>query len=223
MSKYKYSETERQINSVLKHQDEDLKSIHFPSLSEADATVAKADALLRRLGYQPDAIKGLVPVQPRKTMVIPTWEQCCAEAETHVGTDCELESLFTEEELRSNELAIKQLNEEFNAVHRLDAFDISIAALAGLVGAAVDILLVGIPQKTPDGLKGGPFPTTFETTSIKNSQKKKCRNLPIQKSARFLMMPRIIATQQSVWKDFLLTTTDCFNWGMILSSVSYSV
>lgn len=44
MSKYKYSETERQINSVLKHQDEDLKSIHFPSLSEADATVAKADA-----------------------------------------------------------------------------------------------------------------------------------------------------------------------------------
>lgn len=120
MSKYKYSETERQINSVLKHHDEDLKSIHFPSLSEADATVAKADALLRRLGYQPDAIKGLVPVQPRKTMVIPTWEQCCAEAETHVGTDCELESLFTEEELRSNELAIKQLNEEFNAVHRLD-------------------------------------------------------------------------------------------------------
>ena len=41
MSKYKYSEPERQINSVLKHQDEDLKSIHFPSLSEADATVAK--------------------------------------------------------------------------------------------------------------------------------------------------------------------------------------
>lgn len=112
MSKYKYSETERQINSVLKHQDEDLKSIHFPSLSEADATVAKADALLRRLGYQPDAIKGLVPVQPRKTMVIPTWEQCCAEAETHVGTDCELESLFTEEELRSNLLQFGSIGEE---------------------------------------------------------------------------------------------------------------
>ncbi|WP_195450635.1 hypothetical protein [Anaeromassilibacillus sp. 1001302B_160321_C8] len=153
----KYSETEKQINSVLKHQDEALKSIHFPSTAEADATAAKADALLRSLGYQPDALKGLVPVQPRKTMVIPTWEQCCAEAEKHVGTDCELESLFTEDELRSNELAIKQLNEEFNAVHRLDTFDISIAALAGLIGATVDILLVGIPQKTPDGLKGGPL------------------------------------------------------------------
>lgn len=113
MSKYQYSETEKQINSVLKHQDEALKSIHFPSTAEADVTAAKADALLRRLGYQPDSLKGLVPAQPRKTMVIPTWKQCCAEAEKYVGTDCELESLFTEDELRDNELAIKQLSEEF--------------------------------------------------------------------------------------------------------------
>lgn len=157
MSKYKYSETEKQINSVLKHQDEALKSIQFPSTTEADATVSKAEALLRSLGYQPEALKAFAPAQPRKVMVVPTWDECCAEAERHIGTGCELESLFTEEELRNNELAIRQLNEEFNAVHRLDAFDISIAALAGLVGAAVDILLVGIPQKTPDGLKGGPL------------------------------------------------------------------
>ena len=157
MSKFKYSETEKQINSVLKHQDEALKSIHFPSTAEADATTAKANELLRSLGYQAEVLKGLVPVQPRKVMVIPTWGECCAEAERHVGTGCELESLFTEEELRSNELAIRQLNEEFNAMHRLDTFDISIAALAGLIGAVVDILLVGIPQKTPEGLKGGPL------------------------------------------------------------------
>lgn len=36
MSKYQYSETEKQINSVLKHQDEALKSIHFPSTAEAE-------------------------------------------------------------------------------------------------------------------------------------------------------------------------------------------
>ena len=69
MNKYKYSETEKQINSVLKHQDEALKSIHFPSTAEADVTASKADTLLRRFGYQPDALKGLVPAQPRKTMV----------------------------------------------------------------------------------------------------------------------------------------------------------
>ena len=157
MSKFKYSETENQINSVLKHQDETLKSIQFPSAAEVDATASKADALLRSLGYQPTALKSPASEQPRKVMVVPTWDECCTDAEKHVGTGCELESLFTEEELRNNELAIRQLNDEFDAVHRLDAFDVSIAALAGLVGATVDILLVGIPQKTPDGLKGGPL------------------------------------------------------------------
>lgn len=157
MSKFKYSETEKQINSVLKHQDETLKSIHFPSLAEVDETVANAENMLRSLGYHPETHKGIVPVHTKKEMVVPTWEECCAEAERHIGLGCELESLFTEEELRNNELAIRQLNEEFNAVHRLDAFDISIAALASLIGAVVDILLVGIPKKTPEGLKGGPL------------------------------------------------------------------
>lgn len=158
MSKFKYTEFEKQMNSVLKHQDEALADIHFPSSNETDATIARTEALLRRLGYQPEALKELVPIQQsKKVMVVPTWEELCAEAERHVGTGCELESIFTEEELRSNELAIRQLNEEFNVIHRLDAFDISIAALAGLVGAAVDILLVGVPTKTPEGLKGGPL------------------------------------------------------------------
>ena len=45
MSKFKYSETEKQINSVLKHQDEALKSIHFPSTAEADAAQERLDYL----------------------------------------------------------------------------------------------------------------------------------------------------------------------------------
>ncbi len=158
MSKFKYTEFEKQMNSVLKHQDEILSEIRFPSADESDKTVAKTEELLRRLGYTPEALKGLVPsTQTKKVMIVPTWKELCMEAETRVGTNCELESIFTEEELRSNELSIQKLNEEFNAIHRLDAFDISIAALASLIGAAVDILLVGIPEKSPTGLKAGPL------------------------------------------------------------------
>lgn len=158
MSKFKYSEFEKQMNSVLKHQDEALTDIHFPSAEKIDLTIAKTEELLRSLGCQPKALKDLAPIpQTEKVMVVPTWEELCAEAERHVGMDCELESIFTEEELRSNELAIQRLNEEFNVVHRLDAFDIGIAALAGLVGAAVDILLIGIPKKSPTGLRAGPL------------------------------------------------------------------
>ena len=156
MSKFKYTETEKQMNTVLKHQDEALKGIQFPSQAETDAKAAKADALLRSLGYKPDELKGLsLSSKAKSTMIVPTWEELCHDAERHVGKNCDLESIFTEEELNSNELAIKQMNAEFSAIHRLDAVDVSISALAALVGAAVDILLIGIPEKTPDGLKAG--------------------------------------------------------------------
>lgn len=156
VSRFKYTESERQINSVLKHQDEELKDIHFPSTEEADATAEKAAALLRSLGYQTEGHNGAISIsKSKKVMVVPTWEEVCTEAERHVGLNCGLESIFTEEELQSNELAIKKMNAEFNAIHHLDVFDVSIAALAALVGAAVDILLVGIPEKTPNGLKAG--------------------------------------------------------------------
>ena len=36
MSKFKYTETEKQMNTVLKHQDEALKGIQFPSQAETD-------------------------------------------------------------------------------------------------------------------------------------------------------------------------------------------
>ena len=97
MSKFKYTEFEKQMNSVLKHQDETLADIHFPSSNETDATIARTETLLRRLGYQPEALKELVPIQQsKKVMVVPTWEELCAEAERHVGTGCELESIFIE-------------------------------------------------------------------------------------------------------------------------------
>ena len=120
MSKFKYTEFEKQMNSVLKYQDEALADIHFPSSDETDATIVRTETLLRSLGYQPETLKEMVPIpQPKKVMVVPTWEELCTEAERYIGTDCELESIFTEDELQSNELAIHQLNEEFNAVHRL--------------------------------------------------------------------------------------------------------
>ena len=155
MSKFKYTEAEQQFNNVLNHQSKELSSIKRPDMTSVEACISESEALLKELGISTDKLPIVVKHEPKKVMVVPTWDELCAEAERHVGIGCELESIFTKEELQSNELAICQLNEEFNVIHRLDAFDISIAALAGLVGAAVDILLVGIPSKTPNGLKGG--------------------------------------------------------------------
>ena len=158
MSKFKYTEFEHEMNTVLKHQDEMLSSIHFPSEAQTDSVISKAEELLRLLGKDPQDVSDL-PVVKKTPMEIsiPTWEELVKDAEHHVGSNCDLESIFTEEELQSNEIAIRQMREEYNALHQLDGYDISIAALASLVAATVDILLVGVPEKSKSGLKAGPL------------------------------------------------------------------
>lgn len=185
MSKFKHTEFEQQMNSVLKHQDKELADIHFPTIEQSENLIARTEELLRLLGKDPHklgnlpATKGSSPV-----LVIPTWEELCADAHRHVGTNCDLESIFTEEELISNEAAIKQMRREYNALHRLDGYDIAITALASLVGASVDILLVGVPEKSKTGLTAGPlsdyirdyFDKVFpedEMKALANSQKSK--------------------------------------------------
>lgn len=154
MGKYRYTETEQQINNVLKHQDDRLKDIHFPDTKDVDKTITESEELLRSLGYTPQKTEVSVPSR-KPIMLIPSWAELCKEAERACKTHTELEELFTADELIENTLAIRQLNQEYDMVHRLDNIDITISVVAGLLSATMDILLVGIPRKTPDGLKSG--------------------------------------------------------------------
>ena len=156
MSKYKYTELEQQINNILVHQDKELAQIAFPDTEGIDKNIRQSEELLRSLGVKlPNSASLSIQEIPKKVMVVPSWESLCLEAETAVGNQCVLEDLFTVEELQLNEQAIHALNEEYNQLHRLDKYDIAISATAGLLAVTVDILMVGIPQKTPEGLKGG--------------------------------------------------------------------
>ncbi len=155
MSKYDYSEVEQQINNVLAYQDQELADIKTLDKDALNVRIAESEDLLRSLGYALPQKNTIKTVRQKPVMVVPSWENLCLEAEMAVGSECSLESIFTPEELASNTLAIRQLNDEFNSIHRLDKYDIAISAAAALVGAAIDILLVGIPQKTPTGLSAG--------------------------------------------------------------------
>ena len=153
----KKTKIKQQIDDVLIHQDKMLSEIQFPHAGNLDARISESEALLRSLNINPSTCKNFKVIhnQPKPVMVLPAWESIYKEAEQHVGTGHNLDELFTAEELKENELAIQELNRDYNAIHKLDAFDIGIAAVAGLVGALVYILLVGIPSKTYDGLKAG--------------------------------------------------------------------
>lgn len=163
MEKFKYSESEKDINKVLKHHDDIIKSI--PSL-EADQTkmndsIVSSESLLKELGLG-DRLEHLKnnppPLTKQKQVIqIPSWEDIVNDARNSVPEEVDLRSFFTDEELKSNERYIQQLREDFNNVHRLDSIDYSICIAAGILAAAVDIFLVGIPEKTKDGISAGPL------------------------------------------------------------------
>lgn len=149
---------EQEINKVLVHHSVMLKEIQEKRKQASQFDTSAAEKILKSRGYDLPPRKDFVaPLNKRRVVVVRPWNEILEEADKFVVGECEIESIFTEEELQQNKEAIRLMNEEFNQIHHLDKVDVAIGALAGMIGAAVDILMVGIPEKTPEGLKAGPL------------------------------------------------------------------
>lgn len=149
---------EAEIASVLVHQHKQISSIRFQSPESLRNQIDSSQELLQRSGYDVTGLDLTDRQQVTTTkppIVVPSWNALVAEAERDVGVDCSLKSIFTDAELKSNEEALKQLRSDYNQLHKLDKWDIAICALAGIIAGAVDILLVGIPQRGKDGPEAG--------------------------------------------------------------------
>ena len=156
MSKYKYTEEEKKRNIVLKHQDDKLKEIEEKlSNNDLEAHIESSEKLLKEIGI--DDFPNIIIERPneKRVLYLRNFEDIYVEAEQCVGSNVVLEDLFSRNELKENEEVVRVLNEEYNSIHRLDKFDVSISVVAGLIGAIIDIVLVGIPEKGPDGLEAG--------------------------------------------------------------------
>lgn len=162
MARIKYTPEEQQRNNVLKYQDEELRSISFDT-SAMDDCISESESLLASLGYgnevkackqtAKERSKSWHPVGMSATL--PDWDSLCETACRQVGGNADLTELFTAEELKNNWLYIEKLNDDYNAIHHLDKTDWTVCAVAGVISAAVDILLVGIPGPTKEGVKAG--------------------------------------------------------------------
>ena len=149
---------EQEINKVLVHHSVMLKEIQEKRKQASQFDTSAAEKILKSRGYDLPPRKDFVaPLNKRRVVVVRPWNEILEEADKFVVGECEIESIFTEKELQQNKEAVRLMNEEFNQIHHLDKVDVAIGALAGMVGAAVDILMVGIPEKTPEGLKAGPL------------------------------------------------------------------
>ena len=154
--KFNYSEEEQKLNTVLAHQQKTLSEISIPQVDEE--AISDSEDLLCSFGYAlPKPIDKPLVAMGKQEIIVPSWEQLLGSATADVGRGGELTDFFSEQELKNNELYIRALASDFNAMHHLDPVDYSICAIAGILSGALDILLVGIPHATTEGLKAGPL------------------------------------------------------------------
>lgn len=174
MGRYEYNQSEQELNAVLGFQDAQLKGITMPDLSDAESAISSSEALLKSLGYDlPADDAGADERQSalalaHRPIALPSWDVLLSEATASGHGNDTLENLFSEEELETNSAEIRRLHAEYDAIHKLDQLDVAIAAGAGLLAAAIDILLIGLPKKTPSGTEAGPL-SNFIRDHIENS------------------------------------------------------
>jgi len=162
MDKIKLTENERGILKVVKNEIDFIQNTPSlkPTIASLDDNIASSEELLRSLGYGDAVAKTKAsgscsqPIK-KKTITIRSFDDLLRDANKNIPDEVDFSDILTTEEIAANWVVIEKLNEDFNAVHRLDKIDWAICVVAGLLAAAVDILLVGIPQKTADGTKAG--------------------------------------------------------------------
>ncbi|MBE6786684.1 MAG: hypothetical protein E7538_10725, partial [Ruminococcaceae bacterium] len=133
MSKNKYSKFEKEMNAVLHHQDKELAQLQ-KTISEIKNKTEEhiVERVLVEAGCDlPE--KSIHNTRNKRTAEKIDWDVLRNNAVDEFGLNCELDTLFTEEELQENKLYIKQLNSEYNMIHHLDKYDIMISVFAGLI------------------------------------------------------------------------------------------
>ena len=169
--KDKSRNSEQEINKIIVHHDAMLKEIQEKRNHALQFDTSAAERILKSRGYDlPQRKNSVVPLNKRRVVVVRPWNEILEEADKFVVGECEIESIFTEEELRQ--------------IHHLDKVDVAIGALAGMVGAAVDILMVGIPEKTPEGLKAGPLSNYIRDYFDKKFPKEEMQKLANSKESK---------------------------------------
>lgn len=156
------SDSERDLLRVIRN--EAARALDVPSLTDTqqtlDARIAESEGLLRSRGLE--AKPELVPKDPdsppaTRGVVIRPFSELLEDARASQPGEVHFADIFTAAEIDANRAYIRQLNADFDAVHRLDAVDVIIPALAGILCGAVDFALGGFVT----GNRGYQAPNTM--------------------------------------------------------------
>jgi hypothetical protein len=114
----------------------------------ADAAIASSAALLQRLGISmpTSAESSALPAEPLPKPSVRPWDVIAAEARASAPGIVTMADVLNPDEIASALREHDIIEQEFDLLHRLDAFDWAVAGLAGVLGALADVFLVQVPR-----------------------------------------------------------------------------
>lgn len=148
------SDCEKDMLKVVKNEIDYVQNT--PSLKSEQKSlgisIAESEELLRSIGRvgEIDQIEKAVAPQTNRELVIRSFDNLLKDANECYREEIGFEDLFSSTEIAENRRYIQQLNAEFDAIHKLDAVDIIIPVVAGILGGAADCFFGGF-IKTPSG------------------------------------------------------------------------
>lgn len=126
MSVFKYSEKERELNKILKmNQDKSKKLLDnkriISTRNQADTNIASAEELLKSLGFEKDVLEAKSQAKEKSKNIrlhnrpqMESWEQLIKEANQYVPQDVALEELLSQDEIHSVFKELDEINKEFS-------------------------------------------------------------------------------------------------------------
>lgn len=137
MGRYQYTNGEKDVNKVLKYQQDQLETMDSELTqmnASLDGHIKESEELLRSLGYTVSeqslpAVHQNAPIVAA-TPVVPDWESLLSQAESHVSYDVALEDLLTEDEFQRAYNDLHRIDREFQDCTGLNQTDIAILMTA---------------------------------------------------------------------------------------------
>ena len=136
MGHYHYSDSEKELNKVLKYQHDELTDINRQIAelhSSCDAHISESEMLLKSLGYEPkQAAPKITSEELEATPIIvsESWEDIVQKAKERYPYDVELEDILSQAEFENAYHNLENINKEFRQSTKLDGVDLSMVIVA---------------------------------------------------------------------------------------------
>ncbi len=123
MGRYKYSDSEKEMNKVLKMQENQLESLNEKVEQQSDdlrQMKAELEELLKKKGINPNDIAKTSSNSKYESKIkidksdIPTWDNIVSQANEQISEDIELEDLLTKEEFQFCIDEVERINNDFS-------------------------------------------------------------------------------------------------------------